>query len=237
MTIPTAADHLRERIDPKWPAVARSISINLLAAFDGFNDRKGRLNKNAADYLEKARDAARPAGKSVAAAMLALENGRAKLAADRAALRAKAFATPSTAGAEIRSFLRELPAGAVPALLLGPSADREAQRAALEAASLLTPGLSDELRQRVEAEFFAAIYPDETEAFQGTEAALDHAETSIRLAAGTIERDAGFLHRAALEKWLATDCKPDKAPSDDGDAADAERRAAIDARLAELAAA
>ncbi len=191
MNSPT--DNLRERLNAKWPASARAISNSACAAFDDFMDRRGRLNPDKADYTEAVREAAKPAGKAIATAIRDLEKSLAKLDADRTALRAKAFAARSADGAEIRAYLRDLPPGQVAPLLLGPTADRAAQRAVLEAAPLLT-NLSDELRQRVESEFLAAIFSDDTAAFDATDAALTHAKTSIELARGQIERDGQFSH-------------------------------------------
>ena len=90
----TASDLLRERMDAAWPASARAISTSILAAFDGFPDRKSRLNRDAADYTERTREAAKPAGKALATAMRDLEKARGKLAADRAALPQQGFRNP-----------------------------------------------------------------------------------------------------------------------------------------------
>ena len=91
------------------------------------------------------------------------------------------------------------------------------------------------LRERVDAEFFGAVFPEEIAAAEAMDEALEHAAVAIELAATTIQRDGGFVHGVEFERWLATECQPDTKAAEDAAAAreadDDERRAAIEAAL------
>ena len=240
---PTAADELRKRINANWPTEIRSISTTALAAFDAFAERRATVDTSKADWIEATRKAAVPSGKAVAKAVRDLDRARAKLAADRVAVRTKALMHPSSRDAEIageiRAHLRGLNQGEAQRLLLGETADPAAQRALLEAPAYLVPGLSADFRAAVESDFLGKIAPDEIGALAATDDALHHAEVAVKLARDSIQ-SAAFNHEAEFEEWFETECQPDTA-ADDIEAqrrqAEADRLAAVDARLAELVAA
>jgi len=238
----TASQQLRERLNPAWPEKIRAISNRALSAFDSFAASRDVIDTNKADWIPAMRTAATPAGKTIAGAVRDLDRARAKQAESRAALLAKAtaHATPRDAdlATEIRAHIRTLSQGEVTALLIGDGADPAAQRAAMEGPTFLT-GISPEVRARVTADYLGLHHADDVAALAMADDALAHAETSIKATRNQIERDARFETVVAFERWLEMDCQPDPA-ADDADAArakvEAERLAAVDARLSQLVA-
>ena len=237
----TASDLLRERIDPAWPDSVRGVSIRALTAFDSLAAKRGVLNANAADYVEKLRAGAVDVGKSVASARVALEKAAARRDEMRAGLLAKAFKHDDPRSAEmageIRSHVRSLPQGEAVALLIGDHASKAAQLAILEAPLFLS-GVTGDMRDRVENNFLSRYFADDVAAIVATDEALSHAATSIELTRSTLEREGQFPG-GGLEKWLADECKIETTTDDIDEArrkSDDERLAAVERRLAELAA-
>jgi hypothetical protein len=235
--LPDRIENMRMRMDPAWPASVRSIIESTLGAIDAAAQSRAPLNRAAADFVPKAREAARDAGRSFASAMQALDAAKTQHVADRAAFRAKAYGPESPHAAEIRAHLYRLSPVEKSELLFGPSADESAQRAALGAPAYLS-GVEPGTRALAEADFLGRHFADDFAAEKAAEAAFEHAGVAAALVKGTPYRDLGFDNPVAFDVWMATECEPAAAPIDPkgSQAADAERMAAIDRRLAQLTA-
>jgi hypothetical protein len=223
-------------MNAKWPEQIRKIATAALDVSDSYAKTRGDLNRQAADFAPTLRRAMVPVGKAFRKADADLDAAVEKHATDHRAFVKRSLRhadeREAAVAPEIRRHIAALTEGQRISLLIGDKADRAAQVAVLEAPSYLS-GVAEHFRGRVQDDFLARHFPNEVAKFAEEMEAIEFADVAVKNARLDLAGDA-FRHEVELETWLDTECQPDPASTVDRTREDAERLAAVDARLAAL---